>query len=1344
MTAFSFAFSRAAEMILMTAMVLFVSVGSISAQAQASTADLSGIVTDSQDAIVPGAAVTARSSATNITRTATTDSEGRYRIFALPPGEYELSAEAATFKKTIISPVRLTVGQSAELIIKLEVGGQDVVVNVSGDSVDLVETTRTSVSNTIDRQRIENLPINERSATGFALTISTVGRDNGRPVGPAPTSGLNIGGQRGRSTLVQVDGSDFTDNSINAARTTVSQEAVQEFQVATNSYAPEFGRATGGIVNVVTKRGTNDYNGVVFGFIRDKSIQARNPFAPFKSAFTRTQFGGTFGGPLPFLNFGEGGPVTTSGRGKNFFFASFERRQRNETGFFTSDVTQGLTASANIPVIAVPGLNLNPIARTFDRLTAEQAARITALIQQGTALLGSPATLNQGIAAICGARAYAFFASSGGNTALTGTNPLFSSNDGSACNSAPIGSPISPILPGTVGQRFFLSGAPVPINTRNASGQFIAFRPLNDLQRVFPVTDRSNFFSLRTDHNLNADNQLSFRFGYNPGNLTGIQVESQSQSLGQNDFSRTGIQNIKDYSFTAGLNSTLGERAANEFRFSYGRRKAIFRSQNGDAVSFNISGAAFIGRELFSPVDRVETRYQFADNFNYVLGTHSLKFGGDINFVKIPRAVFELNFAGLFNFGPFAATNLNAGFAGLPDFTPVQSYGLGLPSTYIQGFGDPVSRIKNTPVAFFAQDTWKATRRLTINYGVRYDVEFTQTIAPVGFSDPLSRINLTANDILAAQDALGVQQGFPRDKNNIAPRFGFALDVFGDSKTVVRGALGLFYDHPLLAAAFNSDIADAAQQQQAVLTAGSPSPTSLLNAAQVFQGTVCTAAGGNPLCPAGFNTPGVAASSQYQFGRQRFNDQTFSGFGAVLPFTLPITKDFKYASATQANLTFERQLTSNMSFSASYIFVGAHNLPHPTDLNSPRTDLQIQNFQRFSGGRLPGSTQEAVALSIPTVCPTAPTGLMNPLPCLRNGVIITPGTALAPGDLFPNFIIAANGLPLNQYFATIIPGIITAPASNLGNRVIAPAVANFFRPNAPNYFLAQALTNGLITPGVLNSQLAGTLRTPGTVSPFGAVNAQASDGNSSYNALNLEVKRRFANNLTFLASYTFSKSIDDSSDLQTLLIPQDPRNFRAERSLSLFDQRHRFVFSGVLAAPENWRSSESFVEKIFSDFTLAPIIEFSSGRPFNIITNVDTNNDQATQTDRPNVLADGTLCIPGSRLANGQTCGSLFDRDASGNPIFPTGNLGRNRGTTHSFASFDMRISRVIRFGERVRLDLIAEGFNLFNRFNEASASPFFTDVNALGRRAKTGSYYSRSTASFDPRQFQFGAKLYF
>lgn len=1294
MRAFPLRLMSALSRLSMLAAVTLIFAASAFAQAQASTADLTGTVVDPNGAVVQGATVTAKNSATGISRSVQVNDAGEYQIIGLPPGDYEITAEAPSFKKTVISPVKLTVGQSAALQISLEIGAEGATVTVSGDTVELVETTRTAVATTIDQTRIENLPINERSATGFALTISTVGRDNGRPIGPAPTSGLNIGGQRGRSTLVQVDGADFTDNSVNAARSTVGQEAVQEYQVATNSYAPEFGRATGGVVNVVTKRGTNEFSGNIFGFLRDKAIQARPPFAPTseKPDFTRGQYGITLGGPIV--------------KDRTFFFAAFEGRQRRESGFFTSNVAQGLTASVTIPVI--PGLN--PVARTFNNLTPQQAQYISGLLSVGGT-------------AVCLARTYAFFAASGSATALTGSNPLSSPNDGSLCPA------ISPITPGVIGSRFLLSGAPVPINTVNSAGEPIAFRALNSLQRVFPIRDKTHYFSIRGDHAFNPENQLTLRFGYNPSKVSGIQVESQNQSLGQNDFSRTGITDIKDYSFSAGLNSNLTTNILNELRFSYGQRDTSFRSQNNDAVAFNISDAAFIGRELFSPVDRTEKRYQFADNFNWVLGSHTLKFGGDINYIEIPSAVFELNFAGLFNFGPFAATNLAAfpalpGLA-VPDLTPVQAYGLGLPSIYIQGFGNPVSQIKNKPLAFFAQDSWKIHPRLTINYGVRYDVEFTQTIAPVAFRDPLTGINLSASDILAAQDAVGVQQGFPRDTNNFAPRLAAAWDVFGNGRTVVRAAMGLFYDHPLLAVAFNSDIADAAQQQQAVLTPGSPALTSsqtfnliingvptpntftspvLLNATQVFQGTVCTAASANPICPVGFNTPGAASSAQYQFGRQRFNDQTFPGFGAVLPFTLPVAKDFKYASAVQANLAIEQQLTKNMSLSVAYIHVGARNLPHPTDLNTPNTALQIQNFARFAG-RNPLSTTEAIAgISIPAGTSTT-------------------GVTVAPGTLFTNAYGVTCGV--------VIPGIIAQCPTG---RVISPAIANFFRPNAPNYFLAQAASGGAVTKAVLDSQLGGTLRTPGVLTPFGSVNAQISNGNSNYDAMNVELKRRFSNNFQFFATYTWSHSIDDSSDLQTLLIAQDPNRFELERADSLFDQRHRFVFSGVLTSPQGWRNSDSLGRWLLADFTVAPIIELSSGRPFNIITNVDTNNDQSTQTDRPSVLPDGTLCQPGTA-----GCTPLITDGR-----FSIGNLGRNMGITHGFASFDLRLSRAIYFNERVRMDFIAEGFNLFNRFNEGSASPFFSAVNAFGERAGNGKYYSRPTAAYDQRQFQFGVKLNF
>src|SRR5712691_1051478 len=198
--------------------------GIANGQSQSNAADLQGYVRDPQGAVVVGATVTVRNPATNFTREATTNDEGYYQITNLPPGNYEVTVEAAGFSKGRVPSVTLTVGQRADLDIPLSPGSVGATVDISSAEVSLVESSSTTVSNTIDQTRINSLPINERSATGFALTISTVGRDNGRPIGPAPTSGLNIGGQRGRSTLVQIDGADNTDNSINASRSTVSQE----------------------------------------------------------------------------------------------------------------------------------------------------------------------------------------------------------------------------------------------------------------------------------------------------------------------------------------------------------------------------------------------------------------------------------------------------------------------------------------------------------------------------------------------------------------------------------------------------------------------------------------------------------------------------------------------------------------------------------------------------------------------------------------------------------------------------------------------------------------------------------------------------------------------------------------------------------------------------------------------------------------------------------------------------------------------------------------------------------------------------------------------------------------
>src|SRR3989449_9517537 len=207
----------------------------------------------------------------------------------------------------------------ADLPVTLAVAGTQETVNVSS-AAEQVETQRSSSTDTIEQRRIDNLPINGRNYINFALTDSRLARDDAPSIGAAPTSGLNMSGQRARANLVNVDGADAVDNSVNGIRSTVSQEAVQEFQIITNGYAAEYGRASGGVVNIITRSGANDFHGSLFGYVRNRNFQAVNPFSTEKDpAYTRVQSGFTLSGPLK--------------QDKTFYFLSFENTRRHETGF---------------------------------------------------------------------------------------------------------------------------------------------------------------------------------------------------------------------------------------------------------------------------------------------------------------------------------------------------------------------------------------------------------------------------------------------------------------------------------------------------------------------------------------------------------------------------------------------------------------------------------------------------------------------------------------------------------------------------------------------------------------------------------------------------------------------------------------------------------------------------------------------------------------------------------------------------------------------------------------------------------------------------------------------------
>ena len=347
-----------------------------SAAAQVNTATLSGVVSDPQGLPVRGAKVTVINSETAAERSTVADDDGRYSLVGLPPGQYKLMIDGgANFATYENSSITVTVGENAAFSPRLELRGMQQSVTVTTET-DPIETTKTEVSQIVDERRIDNLPINGRNYINFTLTNSQTTRDVAPTIGPAPTSGLNVGGQRARSNEVSVDGADAVDNSINGIRATVSQEAVQEFQLILGDYNAEYGRATGGVINIVTKSGGNDVHGDVFGYLRNKSFQARNAFSgqvdpttgvliPTKQAFTRVQAGLTIGGPIV--------------KDKTFYFFSYEDTLREETGFSSIGEAQGGGGPCGLMPVTLPTL-AGPVPV---QLTTSQASTVQALLTSG-------------------------------------------------------------------------------------------------------------------------------------------------------------------------------------------------------------------------------------------------------------------------------------------------------------------------------------------------------------------------------------------------------------------------------------------------------------------------------------------------------------------------------------------------------------------------------------------------------------------------------------------------------------------------------------------------------------------------------------------------------------------------------------------------------------------------------------------------------------------------------------------------------------------------------------------------------------------------------------------------
>jgi len=1242
-------------------------------RAQTNTVDLSGQVLDPKGLAVAGATVTVKSLATAATRRGTTDASGIYSLVGLTPGHYGLAIDAAGFARLVNPDLVLTIGQKATFNATFQLAVKQQTITVTG-APELIETTKTAVTNAIDTQQINDLPINQRDYINFTLLTSQAKRDDAPSIGAAPTSGINFDGQRARSNDVTVDGTDAVDNSVNGIRSTVSQEAVQEFQIIQSGYMPEFGRAMGGVINIVTKSGANQVHGDVFGYLRHSSFQARNPFSVqvnpqgqvegVKQAFTRVQAGATIGGPIQ--------------KDKTFYFFSFETRRRQETGF-TNIGADNFGFKQPVPCSGSP----QPLL-TRDQFTSYNTA-ITA-------------------AGGCASPFAAPLVQAAGITGLASATALFGNAPGGP-TTFPLPIDCNPAIPGNCTAA---NVVPLPAS----------YVPLVSLIGNYPVKEKTDLWSARLDHIWNNRNSSFLRASVTPSFVTGIQVNAQNQNFGQNAASRTSLQRFLDHTVVAQHTTAFGN-FLNEARFQFARRGLHYGFSNlpgGSQVGVNIIGFAFFGREPFSTVDRIERRWQWTDNMTWVHGRHTIKWGADPNLIQVrsnTNQVFELDYGGRYDFGALSSSQ-----TGLPTaLTAVQAYGLGIPQFFIQGLGMSGRLFDNKTLGVFLQDSWRATPRLTLNYGVRYDIEWTPTFKPG------TALNA------AAEPALGVLEGIPVDSNNVQPRFGIAWDPTGSGKTVVRADYGIFFDHPLLAVAFDSTTADGALSSQLIAVGEEPTrcdvtsavcPNGLpgfvgLNASSTFQGVL---------------NPGVAAPIfGYEPNQQRFNpflpnsifvDQNFITAGLptpLLPFTFPVVRNFVYAYAQQAGLTVEREFAHDYKISLSYNYTHGVHLNRPRNINVANALLLTQNYAKAIEAGLEPSSPLSVAV---------PGGA---------GCVNTPGGGSVN-------IIAASALGLG-FSAPKCAGL---PVGFIGT----PAVFNFFRPSGPNpSFAGPNAANYPVL--VALAQAAGFPTGFGVPAPWSDLDAQESSGNSVYHGFTLSVSKRFSHHVQFLSSWTWSHAIDDSTDLQSLLEPQDERFPNRERSNSTFDQRHRWVTSAIFESP--YKTSDSgWWRKFLANFTWSPIFEVSSGRPYTVLTGTDTNLDFSASQDRPSVVPVGrpgsvrspfisnaafvpaTVCDPGTPASATAPNGQIVPIGAVG--LGCTGNLSRNAFVRPKFVDMDMQLSRKFFFTERANLEVIADAFNLFNKFNVGDVNPLCDPTNA------SACHPGQPSAALDPRQFQFALKI--
>ena len=779
--------------------------------AQTPSGTILGGVKDAQGGSVPGATVTATNLGTQYSRSAVTDGTGQYALRLLPVGNYRLVVSMPGFRNYSQTGILLEVGRNARIDPTIELGALNEVVSIVADAP-LVETTSATLSRTVGQNEVLNLPLVNRDLYSLlSLTGGVTNNDSSNSLG-GPEQLTTINGsskaQMG-SVNFQLDGGNNTAGLRGTGNPAPNPEAVQEFRVLTNGYAAEYGRYAAGVVDVVTKSGTNEFHGAAFEFFRNQKLNTARWAIPgatrTKDPLDRNQFGGAFGGPVR--------------KDQTFFFVSYSGLRQEETYYRNSAV--------------VP----------------------TALERAGD------------------------FSQS----ALKPRDPA-------------TGQP----FPGGI-----IPGSRFDVTAKNIQDKYV---PRSNLPNNFyevrrPDPLNTNEGTLKLDHKISNSQTVALSYFYQKG------TDTQPLSLTGNipwvdrDFKWT------QHNVNLAHTWTLSPTKINQFRASYMRQ--FGGRVNGPTTSLADLGSKFVpqgdptlprltvtgyftGQTSIAGPDAGSQYFGVKDAISMSHGKHSLKFGADLSYEKIIHDTL------LDNYGVFAFNGTKTGNA-YADFL------LGLPSTMTQDA--PVRKTDNGAyISLFAQDDFKIRPRLTLNLGVRYDLQFP-------FTDPQNRklayapgqqstVSPTAPNGLLFPGDTGVSRGIVKtDINNIAPRLGIAWDPKGDGRMAVRAGFGIFYG-----SITGNEWNTTADNQPFTVRQSFPTVFTLSDPYRNLPGGV----GPFPFT--------------YSASAPRFTLPA-QVFGPSLDFVWPFTY--------QVNVTVEKEIGRNVSVTASYVGAFARHLAAAVDNNYP-------------------------------------------------------------------------------------------------------------------------------------------------------------------------------------------------------------------------------------------------------------------------------------------------------------------------------------------------------------------------------------------------------------------------